>query len=68
MPMLRLGGLKLERLERKKLARQAKIGEEVDASSLLLNTVVLRIFLGAEPRPAREDRKFVLNKFVLSTI
>lgn len=59
MPMLRLGGLKLERLERKKLVRQAKIGEEVDASSLLLTQLSYILFLGAEPRPGREDRKFV---------
>jgi hypothetical protein len=59
MPMLRLGGLKLERLERKKLVRQAKIGEEVDASSLLLTPPSYILFLGAEPRPGREDRKFV---------
>jgi hypothetical protein len=36
MPMLLLGGLKLARLERKRSVRQAKIGEEVDASFLLL--------------------------------
>jgi hypothetical protein len=35
--MLRLGGLKLERVERKKLVRQAKIGEEVDASSVVIH-------------------------------
>jgi len=44
MPMLPLGGLKLARLERKKLVRQAKIGEEVDTSSLLLTQLPHVIF------------------------
>lgn len=36
MPMLPLGGLKLARPGKKKLVKQAKIGEEVDVSFLFL--------------------------------
>lgn len=56
------GGLKLVRLPRKKLVRQAKTGEEVDASSLLGRFDSNQYLLGAEPpRSTRDERKFFMN-------
>ena len=69
MSMLLQGGLKLVKLERKKLVRQAKTGEEVDTSSLSLTPLSHVFLLGPEPpRPAREDRKLVRNMLAFAII
>lgn len=50
--------LKIARLPRKKLVRQAKIGEEVDTSSLCVMHLLIYPVTGAEPpRTSRDDRE-----------
>jgi len=59
--MPRLAGSKLGSLSRKKLVRQARIGEEVDTSSLNILQISHIIFVGAELRASRDERAFVPN-------
>jgi hypothetical protein len=59
LPMPRLEGPKLGSLSRKRLVRQAKIGEEVDISSLNVFQMFHIVFIGAELRTSRDERAFV---------